>query len=199
MRRMPCLITCCGRGKEVEHELGNHGGIIGNGDMAKSGQPSQLGVRNESQETRGLHAYQGVAGALENEDGAAVCDVSDNEVSPGGRGAEGRHEATARPMDPVISGKVDDVEAARSQAQQRGYEIGHLSTTEEWGVTPFFVASPTATSFSTSYRITTEPGRLGDRAWLRPRKPLRGFVLVALRTSRSRMGPPRSRRKGILL
>ncbi len=50
-------------------------------------------------------------------------------------------DATA-PMDPVISVKVDDVEAAHSQAQQRGYEIVHPLTTEEWGVTRFFVRAP---------------------------------------------------------
>jgi catechol 2,3-dioxygenase-like lactoylglutathione lyase family enzyme len=50
-------------------------------------------------------------------------------------------DATA-PVDPVISVKVDDVEAAHSQAQQRGYEIVHPLTTEEWGVTRFFVRAP---------------------------------------------------------
>ncbi len=46
------------------------------------------------------------------------------------------------PEDPVISVKVDDVEAALSQAQARGYEIVHPLTTEEWGVTRFFVRAP---------------------------------------------------------
>lgn len=50
-------------------------------------------------------------------------------------------DATA-PIDPVISVKVDDVQAAHSQAQQRGYEIVHPLTTEEWGVTRFFVRAP---------------------------------------------------------
>ena len=50
-------------------------------------------------------------------------------------------DATA-PEDPVISVKVDDVEAAYAQAQQRGYEIVHPLTTEEWGVTRFFVRAP---------------------------------------------------------
>ena len=36
-------------------------------------------------------------------------------------------DATA-PEDPVISVKVDDVEAAHSQAQERGYEIVHPLT-----------------------------------------------------------------------
>ena len=44
--------------------------------------------------------------------------------------------------DPVISVKVDDVEAAYAQAQERGYEIVHPLTTEEWGVTRFFVRAP---------------------------------------------------------
>ena len=50
-------------------------------------------------------------------------------------------DATA-PVDPVISVKVDDVAAAYRQAQQRGYEIVHPLTTEEWGVTRFFVRAP---------------------------------------------------------
>ena len=50
-------------------------------------------------------------------------------------------DATA-PVDPVISVKVYDVEAAHRQAQQRGYEIVHPLTTEEWGVTRFFVRAP---------------------------------------------------------
>jgi catechol 2,3-dioxygenase-like lactoylglutathione lyase family enzyme len=50
-------------------------------------------------------------------------------------------DATA-PVNPVISVKVDDVEAAHRQAQQRGYEIVHPLTTEEWGVRRFFVRAP---------------------------------------------------------
>ena len=50
-------------------------------------------------------------------------------------------DATA-PEDPVISVKVDDVEAAHAEAQERGYEIMHPLTTEEWGVTRFFVRAP---------------------------------------------------------
>ena len=50
-------------------------------------------------------------------------------------------DATA-PVDPVISVKVDDVEAAHRQARDRGYEIVHPLTTEEWGVTRFFVRAP---------------------------------------------------------
>ena len=50
-------------------------------------------------------------------------------------------DATA-PEDPVISVKVDDVEAAHSQAQERGYEIVHPLITEAWGVTRFFVRAP---------------------------------------------------------
>lgn len=46
------------------------------------------------------------------------------------------------PVDPVISVKVDDVGAAHREAQQRGYEIVHPLTTEEWGVTRFFVRAP---------------------------------------------------------
>ncbi len=50
-------------------------------------------------------------------------------------------DATA-PEDPVISVKVDDVEGAHAEAQERGYEIMHPLTTEEWGVTRFFVRAP---------------------------------------------------------
>lgn len=50
-------------------------------------------------------------------------------------------DATA-PEDPVISVKVDDVEAAHSQARERGYEIVHPLTTEAWGVSRFFVRAP---------------------------------------------------------
>ena len=44
--------------------------------------------------------------------------------------------------DPVISVRVDDIDAAYTQARERGYEIVHPLTTEEWGVTRFFVRAP---------------------------------------------------------
>ncbi|MGB7447872.1 MAG: VOC family protein [Ornithinimicrobium sp.] len=50
-------------------------------------------------------------------------------------------DATA-PQAPVISVRVDDIDAAYADAQQRGYEIVHPLTTEEWGVTRFFVRAP---------------------------------------------------------
>lgn len=50
-------------------------------------------------------------------------------------------DATA-PEDPVISVRVDDIDAAYSQARERGYEIVHPLTIEEWGVTRFFVRAP---------------------------------------------------------
>ncbi len=50
-------------------------------------------------------------------------------------------DATA-PADPVISVRVDDVVVAYAQAQQRGYEIVHPLTSEEWGGTRFFVRAP---------------------------------------------------------
>ena len=50
-------------------------------------------------------------------------------------------DATAA-EDPVISVKVDDVEAAYRQAQDRGYEIVHPLTTEEWGVPRCLVRAP---------------------------------------------------------
>lgn len=51
------------------------------------------------------------------------------------------HDATA-PENPVISVRVDDIDAAYTQAQERGYEIVHPLTTEKWGVTRFFVRAP---------------------------------------------------------
>lgn len=50
-------------------------------------------------------------------------------------------DATA-PENPVISVRVDDIDAAYTQARERGYEIVHPLTTEEWGVTRFFVRAP---------------------------------------------------------
>lgn len=41
-------------------------------------------------------------------------------------------DATA-PVDSVMSIRVDDVDAAHAEAMQRGYEIVHPLTTEEWG------------------------------------------------------------------
>lgn len=46
------------------------------------------------------------------------------------------------PEDPIISVKVDDVEAAYREAVDRGYEIVHPLTQEEWGVYRFFVRGP---------------------------------------------------------
>lgn len=42
----------------------------------------------------------------------------------------------------MISVRVDDIDDAYSQARERGYEIVHPLTTEEWGVTRFFVRAP---------------------------------------------------------
>jgi catechol 2,3-dioxygenase-like lactoylglutathione lyase family enzyme len=50
-------------------------------------------------------------------------------------------DATA-PENPVLSVRVDDIDAAYIEAQERGYEIVHPLTTEEWGVTRFFVRAP---------------------------------------------------------
>jgi predicted enzyme related to lactoylglutathione lyase len=50
-------------------------------------------------------------------------------------------DATA-PENPVVSIKVDDVEAAFEEARRRGYEIVHPPTTEPWGVRRFFVRDP---------------------------------------------------------
>lgn len=50
-------------------------------------------------------------------------------------------DATA-PVDPEVSVRVDDIDAAHEEALERGYEIVHPLTTEEWGVTRFFVRAP---------------------------------------------------------
>lgn len=51
------------------------------------------------------------------------------------------HDATAAEA-PVVSVLTDDVDAAYDQARERGYEIVHPLTTEEWGVRRFFVRDP---------------------------------------------------------
>lgn len=50
-------------------------------------------------------------------------------------------DATA-PEDSVMTVKVDDVDAAYEEAQQRGYGIVHPITNEPWGIRRFFVRSP---------------------------------------------------------
>jgi catechol 2,3-dioxygenase-like lactoylglutathione lyase family enzyme len=46
------------------------------------------------------------------------------------------------PVDSVISVHVDDVDAAHEEARERGFEIVHPLTTEEWGVRRFLVRAP---------------------------------------------------------
>ncbi|MGI8882317.1 MAG: glyoxalase superfamily protein [Jatrophihabitans sp.] len=48
----------------------------------------------------------------------------------------------AAPVDPVVSVKVDDVDAAYEEAQRRSYEIVHPLQDEPWGVRRFFVRAP---------------------------------------------------------
>ena len=50
-------------------------------------------------------------------------------------------DATA-PEDSVVSVHTADVDAAYTEAQERGYEIVHPLTTEAWGVRRFFVRAP---------------------------------------------------------
>ena len=49
------------------------------------------------------------------------------------------------PEDSAISVHTDDVDAAYREAQERGYEIVHPLTTEEWGVRRFHVRAPDGT------------------------------------------------------
>ncbi len=51
------------------------------------------------------------------------------------------HDAAA-PAEPVVSVKVDDVDAAYEEAQRRGYKIVHPLQDETWGVRRFFVRAP---------------------------------------------------------
>ncbi len=53
-------------------------------------------------------------------------------------------DATA-PENPLISVHADDVAAAYEEALERGLEIVHPLTTEEWGVLRFFVRAPDGT------------------------------------------------------
>lgn len=46
------------------------------------------------------------------------------------------------PEDSKISVATDDVDAAYAEAIERGYEIVHPLTTEEWGVRRFLVRAP---------------------------------------------------------
>jgi catechol 2,3-dioxygenase-like lactoylglutathione lyase family enzyme len=50
-------------------------------------------------------------------------------------------DATA-PVEPDVSIEVDDVDAAYAAARDRGCEIVHPLTDEEWGVRRFFVRDP---------------------------------------------------------
>jgi predicted enzyme related to lactoylglutathione lyase len=50
-------------------------------------------------------------------------------------------DATA-PEDAAISVHADDVDAAYAEARERGLEIVHPLTTEEWGVRRFLVRAP---------------------------------------------------------
>ncbi len=46
------------------------------------------------------------------------------------------------PEDSVVSVLTGDVDAAYAEAQQRGYEIVHPLTKEDWGVRRFLVRAP---------------------------------------------------------
>lgn len=57
-------------------------------------------------------------------------------------------EDASAPENPVVTIKVDDIDAALSEAQRRGYEIVHPLTTEPWGVKRFFVRAPDGNVFN---------------------------------------------------
>jgi predicted enzyme related to lactoylglutathione lyase len=50
-------------------------------------------------------------------------------------------DATA-PEDSVVSVATDDIDGAYEEARRLGYEIVHPMTTEDWGVSRFFVRAP---------------------------------------------------------
>lgn len=56
-------------------------------------------------------------------------------------------DATAS-ENPVVSVKVDDVDAALEEALERGYEIVHPLTNEPWGIRRFFVRAPDGNVFN---------------------------------------------------
>ena len=53
-------------------------------------------------------------------------------------------DATA-PEDSAMSVHTDDLDSAYAEARERGYEITHPPTTEEWGVRRFHVRAPDGT------------------------------------------------------
>ncbi len=57
-------------------------------------------------------------------------------------------EDASAPVNPVVTIKVDDVDAALAEANRRGYEIVHPLTTEPWGVQRFFVRAPDGNVFN---------------------------------------------------
>lgn len=57
------------------------------------------------------------------------------------------HDASAS-ANPVVSIKVEDIDAALAEAQENGYDIVHPLTTEPWGVTRFFVRAPDGSVFN---------------------------------------------------
>ncbi|WP_442938629.1 VOC family protein [Nocardia sp. Root136] len=65
-----------------------------------------------------------------------------------GRTSNSSPRTRPAPENPVVSVKVDDVEAALAAAQQRGYEIVYPLTTEPWGITRFFVRAPDGNVFN---------------------------------------------------
>ena len=69
-------------------------------------------------------------------------------------------EDASAPESPVASVLVDDVDAAWTEARERGYEIVHPLTTEPWGVRRFFVRAPDGNV----YNIVHHPPGIGGSA-----------------------------------
>lgn len=63
-------------------------------------------------------------------------------LAPGGANLQLLTHESSAPVAPTVSIAVDDVDAAYAQALERGYDVVHGLTTEEWGVRRFFVRTP---------------------------------------------------------
>ncbi|HCG56178.1 MULTISPECIES: VOC family protein [Brevibacterium] len=83
-----------------------------------------------------------VARFTEPESRAAVQVVTEDETSP---------------ANPVLSLKVDDIDAAYVEAKASGFDIVHPLTDEGWGVTRFFVRDPDGNVVNiTAHRVTED-------------------------------------------
>lgn len=83
--------------------------------------------------------YEGLLGMTEEPMGL---DWVTRFVAPSGAMLQVLTRDAHAPEDPVLSVRVDDVDAAYAAAQESEWEIVHPLTTEPWGVRRFFVRAP---------------------------------------------------------